>query len=331
MKKRRHKLPSVSIVIPTFNEEKNIKTCLDSIFRQDYPKRLLEVLVVDNYSTDKTVKIAKKYKVKIMFNKIKDAQVSKMLAFKKSKGDLFYFMDADLEFKYTDYISGLVKPLLDDASIVGAFGRPVPSPTDTPLNRFLSYDPLQRDPVFEYFSPSIKSSVVVKRKGYFFCKFTLDRVPTAGRCLYWKKKLLKTPIAKAEKFMELDNLVILIKSGFTKFAYVPHAKEYHRHIQGIRSLIRKRLRNINKNYIPNLETRQYRWINFNNPSDLLKIMYWLVYAHVIIPSIIKGAYKTAKYRDWYCLVYEPVLAFLLTDVIMFGFLRGLVKRKLRFN
>ena len=48
--------PSVSIVIRTKNEEQWIGHCLDSIFSQSY--RVSEVVIVDNGSTDNTLKFA---------------------------------------------------------------------------------------------------------------------------------------------------------------------------------------------------------------------------------------------------------------------------------
>ncbi len=54
----------VSIVIRTKNEEKWIESCLRSVFNQNYKN--FEVILVDNQSTDDTVKIAKKYKIKIL-------------------------------------------------------------------------------------------------------------------------------------------------------------------------------------------------------------------------------------------------------------------------
>jgi glycosyltransferase involved in cell wall biosynthesis len=56
-------LPSISIVIPTYNCERTIKACLDSIVRQDYPKDKIEVIIVDGGSKDKTLEIARKYGV----------------------------------------------------------------------------------------------------------------------------------------------------------------------------------------------------------------------------------------------------------------------------
>jgi len=51
--------PLVSVVVPTFNSERFLERCLESIRAQTYPN--IEVIVVDNYSTDKTSKIAEKY------------------------------------------------------------------------------------------------------------------------------------------------------------------------------------------------------------------------------------------------------------------------------
>jgi Predicted glycosyltransferases len=53
----------ISVVIVTWNAERFIKACLDSVFAQDLP--LLEVIVVDNGSSDKTVTILKEYAQRI--------------------------------------------------------------------------------------------------------------------------------------------------------------------------------------------------------------------------------------------------------------------------
>ncbi len=52
-------MPKISAVIITYNEEKFIGKCLDSIINQTYPKDQLELLVVDGMSTDKTREMVK--------------------------------------------------------------------------------------------------------------------------------------------------------------------------------------------------------------------------------------------------------------------------------
>ena len=56
--------PLVSIVIPTYNSEKTLPLCLESIKKQTY--RNIEMIVVDSYSTDRTVEIAKRYGAKVI-------------------------------------------------------------------------------------------------------------------------------------------------------------------------------------------------------------------------------------------------------------------------
>ncbi|MCX8205576.1 MAG: glycosyltransferase, partial [Candidatus Nezhaarchaeota archaeon] len=53
--------PKVSVIVPTYNEANNIVERLDNIYSQDYPKELLEVVVVDSGSTDGTPELVKKW------------------------------------------------------------------------------------------------------------------------------------------------------------------------------------------------------------------------------------------------------------------------------
>ena len=58
---KRKELPKVSIIIPAFNEEKGIKATIDSLLNLDYPKELLEIIVVNDGSKDRTDEIAREY------------------------------------------------------------------------------------------------------------------------------------------------------------------------------------------------------------------------------------------------------------------------------
>lgn len=313
------------MVIPTLNEEKNIDRVLKSIYSQDYPKESLEVFVVDNESIDNTLKIAKKYPVKIILSTVKDAQYGKMLAFKKSKGEYFIYIDADIEFRHNQYLKMMLKPLLEDKEIVGSFTRMYISKEDGLLNRYLTLDPLQRDPIYEFFSPSIESVITERKLGYDICRYFLGKIPPAGRCLFRVKYVKDSPINKAVKFMDLDNLAILVKAGYNKFAYVPEAGYYHHHAGSFRQLIQKRLRNINRNYLPDMENRHYTWFAVNNGKDAIKIVLLLLYAHSIILPFLRGLYRSVKHREVAGLL-EPFVILTLTDTIIYGFLSSPVGR-----
>ena len=68
---------NVSIILRTKNEERWIKSCLDSISKQKYKN--FEVIVVDNESDDKTLERVKKYKVVKKIVKIKNYLPGKAL------------------------------------------------------------------------------------------------------------------------------------------------------------------------------------------------------------------------------------------------------------
>ena len=85
-----------SIVIPAFNEEKYIKKCLQSCLNLNYPKIKYEIIVVDNNSTDKTIKIVNEFKqVKLVKEKAQGISFARQKGLKKCKGKYYVSIDAD--------------------------------------------------------------------------------------------------------------------------------------------------------------------------------------------------------------------------------------------
>ncbi|MDH5770135.1 MAG: glycosyltransferase [Candidatus Bathyarchaeota archaeon] len=86
------KQPLVSVIIPTRNSEATIEKCLRSIKKQSYDN--IKIIVVDNYSADKTRQIAKKYGAKIY---LKGPERSAQVNFgaEKSSGKYIYRVDSD--------------------------------------------------------------------------------------------------------------------------------------------------------------------------------------------------------------------------------------------
>ena len=86
--------PLVSVIIPTRNSEEWLDKCLKSIKVQSYKN--LEIIVVDNASTDKTSQIARKY-TKLVFNKGPERSTQRNFGAIKSNGDYLFFIDSDME------------------------------------------------------------------------------------------------------------------------------------------------------------------------------------------------------------------------------------------
>ena len=62
LKKKIINFPSVSIIVPSFNEETTVKGTIDSLLALDYPKDKLDLLLVDDGSSDKTLEAMNQYK-----------------------------------------------------------------------------------------------------------------------------------------------------------------------------------------------------------------------------------------------------------------------------
>lgn len=84
----------VSVVIATRNEEEVIGNLIRSIRKQSYSN--IEILLVDNKSEDKTVKIAHKYKVRT-FSFGPERSTQRNLGARKAKGKYLLFLDADMQ------------------------------------------------------------------------------------------------------------------------------------------------------------------------------------------------------------------------------------------
>ena len=83
--------PLVSINIPTYNSEKVIGKCLDSIRNQTY--RNVEIIIIDGYSKDCTARMAKGYGVNIYY--ALELSKARRLGIEKSKGEYIFFLDSD--------------------------------------------------------------------------------------------------------------------------------------------------------------------------------------------------------------------------------------------
>ena len=313
-----NKIPTISIVIPTINEERNIGRCLESIFSQSYPKNRLEVIIVDDLSTDKTLEIAKNYPVKILTSGKKHGEISKIIGFNKARGDYVMYLDADTELKGKAWFQKMILPLIEDPKIVASFTWEGCRPSDSPMERYLSFDQLQRDPVYQFFSPGVQDVISEKRQGYDLCVYKHDKIPPAGRCLYRSKQLLEA-IKSESIFMELDVLMIFILKGLNKFAYVPETGIYHHHAPNLSELLRKRRYNMTKVYFLHAHKRLYTWFDLTKKKDVLKIIIWVIYANLIIPSVFVGIYKSIRHND-IAGMYEPIVTLLVTDLLIIDFL-----------
>lgn len=115
----------LSVICPTYNEEKYIKGCIESILAQDFSQQHIEVFFVDGMSKDRTREIIGEYVnrygfIHLLDNPNKTAPWAMNIGIEAAHGDVIIRLDAHVSYA-TNYFSELTRQLIElDADNVGA-------------------------------------------------------------------------------------------------------------------------------------------------------------------------------------------------------------------
>lgn len=83
----------ISVIIPAYNADIYIEQCLSSLFCQTY--KHLEIIVVDDGSTDRTSEIVKTFPVKLIRQENQGVSVARNRGISEATGEYIHFVDAD--------------------------------------------------------------------------------------------------------------------------------------------------------------------------------------------------------------------------------------------
>lgn len=251
--------PRVSFIIPTLNEQHNLPHCLSSIRSQNYPQSLVEIIIADAGSTDKTISIAKSFHAIVIHNPDILHEQGKARATKIAKGKILFFTDADNVLSHREWIAYMVKPYLDNKHIIGYLPQTIGAPDTNGLDKYLGN--LFTDP-FTWFVYGFRANpkdyyrvfdILIETDGYKVFDFSKGDFPLFGL----SQGVGTQNTFKRNRESYADDLlsgIQLIKER-SLIAYVPSAGVYHYHVSGFPNFIRK-----------------YRWRVRNNLSQQVKGM-----------------------------------------------------------
>ena len=209
----------VSIIIPTYNEEKYIKNAINSLFNCDINSKNIELIIVDGLSKDNTLlrvkELLPKYKnILILENSLRHIPHALNLGIKKASGDIIIRADAHCEYCY-NYVSNLVKSLNSGvADVVG--GTWIISPrenkkTAKAISLIYSSKLGAGGKTYRSFHPQKIEYVDVVPYGAFY-KRTIKNIG-----MYDERFLRSEDIDLWKRFKDANNKLAIIPETFIKY------------------------------------------------------------------------------------------------------------------
>lgn len=220
--KNLHYEPKVSIILPCYNEEKNIANCLDAVYSLDYPKEKTDVIVVNDGSTDSTPKILKKYQNKykdliILKGKHEGKSASLNIGVKHSSNDIILSVDADTVIDKAS-LKKLVRPFANKD--VGATnGSCVVRNSNSMISIFQKIEYHYNNLIRRSFSVLFKNGI------WFFGAFACYRKSVLKKIGYFKKDTMTEDMDTAMEIYRAGYRTINVYDALG-YTIVPHTLKY---------------------------------------------------------------------------------------------------------
>jgi glycosyltransferase involved in cell wall biosynthesis len=309
-------LPVVSFIIPAYNAEDTLNQCLHSIFSQSYPRNKMEVLVIDNGSTDSTLEIASKYPVKILYcskqppfgQEGKDG--AKAVGLRAATGELIAFVDADNILCSKEWLKKMVHPFLDtDQLVVCETSRRVRT-TDSALNRYCSSligKTPRTDPFFLAYSKAPKN-VGIHKNGVFYFKANAHALPCLANGTIVRKNVLDQV---GGYDYDTDTALRIIELGYNRFGKVLDVGIYHQYIDNPSEYLRKCIWRL-RFFLSSKRSRNvgpvFSEIISDKQSQIVLVLDVLSGFTILAPLIYANKkFKEEKDSAWFC---HPFISFM---------------------
>jgi len=228
----KERLPTVSIIVPVKDEEKVVGRLLEAFLKVDYPPEKREIVIVEDGSVDKTVRIcaeyAKRYpvQVRLVRRSMSDGKPSALnYGLKQVRGEIVAVFDAD-NVPEPDALMRAVE-YFEDPSIAAVQGRQNAINADeNMLSKFIYYEE------------------AVRYETYLRGKDALELfVPITGSCYFIRKNVLLDVGGWDNECLseDMEMALRLTKKGY-RIKYAPDVHSWQENPVSLNQLIRQRIR-----------------------------------------------------------------------------------------
>ena len=317
----------ISIVIPVYNNEHDLETCLSSIQKQDYPKNKVEILICDGGSNDKTVDIAKKFGCGILNNTKRLAEFGVTLGMAHAKGSYITILAADNELDDRNFLHNIVYPFSQDDRIMVTYPIQISSAHDHWISQYINTftDPINH---FIYGNSSNtrtfgqQYTTIKKNDAYIIYDFSPKDYPLIALAQ-------GTTIRKQDTIRENpgDDILPIVDviASHKYLAYVPEARVIHHTISSVSIYFRKQRWSFD-NYLMRSDYGIGKRIIYFSPMRKIAKFVWPFYAaSIVLPIIVSciGLVKSGK-KEW---AYHFPLTMISFAALVFEIVRVTILRR----
>ncbi len=286
--------PYMSVIVSTFNRSDLIKRCLNSLLSQSYPLDHLEVIVVNDGSTDDTEDILHKHKEKIVcdykwFSQPNCGKTKALnFAIKKSKGDIICLTDDDC-IPDKDWIKNIVTGYVNE-KVGGVGGLISPLGTGSFIENYTKKN--------KFHSNERQINIAMVGGNSSFRREVLDEI--GGYDIFFRNG-------------QDTEIGIRAQSKGYVFIYEPSAVVYHKEEESIIGIL-KQIHRYEKTYA----RLHKKYPNYFNPRRRIRALIWMLWGRIklihikIIKSLLLG------WRNGKCFFSEYILDILLINVRILG-------------
>lgn len=316
---------TISLIIPTLNNSKMLPNFFRYVNNQDYPKKYLEIIVIDGGSKDNTVEIAKKNGAKILHNPGVYADIGVSIGMKEAKGEVLMILAVDNFLKKRNSITTMAS-VFDDKRVFAAFPKHASDSSDNLLTKYINTftDPFNHF-VYGYaangntFNKIYKSIEHNKKYDIYDFHSSTDKPLVAfAQGFSIRSGFLKK---KKDEFDDLKPVIRIIKQK-KNIAFVHSVLLYHHTLKNVSHLIKKQ-KWATKNFLEKKDYGIYSRQSLLSKSQQKRIRIWPYYIISIIGPIIFAFYHLIKDKEpmWlfhpimcYISLYASIMAFIEFEI-----------------
>ena len=326
---------TVSVVMISFNDENIIGDCLSSIRQQDYPQNLIEIVLVDGGSTDKTIDIASKYDAIIISRPdLRDKpSIRGGIALTRSKSDLVLFFSADNRLDENSALRMMVEGLQQSNAFAAESLRYGYRKSDPALSRYFALiggtDPVaialgkaDRKP-YDHSSWSGYGEAL-DCGSFYKVKFkkNTSKIPTLGANGFLFKRHVIENSKYAKSAFHIDMCAEAILNGHDTVLFFKNIHTTHYLDIKLLDFIKRRILYANM-YQGEAGERIYKILD---KTVYFKLFLYIIFSLTIIPSFLRSCKGFIAFRDFAWFLH-PITCIAFTIGYGRMFIKNIIKPK----